>query len=238
VQSIQAKDLLAVPTKTWIACLVALGGVALIGLDGANEASISSLSLDSLQFSIGDLYIALGALFYTFHCIRLEKYAKTTFAVKLAAAKASTETMWCTLVVLACIVSATSDVFGLSSFDLARTSGDNILSYQESLSASLQDPSIPPRQWLILGAATAWTGLVTIAYTIYAQSFGQARVPPATANLIYTIQPFFTALVAFLVLGETLGPAGYVGGVLIGGAVLLVIAEEDPSSGGSRQAMK
>jgi drug/metabolite transporter (DMT)-like permease len=75
-----------------------------------------------------------------------------------------------------------------------------------------------------------------VAYTIYAQSFGQSRVPPATANLIYTIQPFFTALVAFLVLGETLGPAGYVGGSLIGAAVLLVIQDEDSSNGSSSES--
>jgi drug/metabolite transporter (DMT)-like permease len=45
--------------------------------------------------------------------------------------------------------------------------------------------------------------------------------------LIYTCQPIFTALFAFWLLGETLNPAGYVGGALIGSAVLLVIKNED-----------
>jgi drug/metabolite transporter (DMT)-like permease len=44
-------------------------------------------------------------------------------------------------------------------------------------------------------------GLVTCAYTIYAQSFGHRRVGPTDANLIYTEQPIFTALFAWELLG-------------------------------------
>ena len=223
VQSILAGNLRAVPTKTWIACLIALSGVAFIGLDGSDSSSLSLLSIENIEFSIGDLYVVLGALFYTFHCIRLEGYAKKTPAAKLAAAKATTETMWCALVVLLCIVAANGDSMDSPVFDLAKTSGDNILAYKDSFLESIQSQDIPSTELLILAAATAWTGLVPVAYTIFAQSFGQSRVSPTTANLIYTIQPFFTALIAFLVLGETLGPAGYVGGTLIGVAVLLVI---------------
>ena len=111
-------------------------------------------------------------------------------------------------------------------FDVAHTSGQNMMAYQQDLVNSLQDTSIPLEQWTKLVAATTWIALVTIAYTLTAQSYGQARVPPATANLIYTVQPLFTALIAFLVLGETLGPIGYGGGFLIGSAVVLTIQDE------------
>lgn len=47
-------------------------------------------------------------------------------------------------------------------------------------------------------------------------------MPATTANLIYTIQPFFTSLIAYIVLGESLGVFGYAGGVTILAAVLLV----------------
>jgi drug/metabolite transporter (DMT)-like permease len=79
--------------------------------------------------------------------------------------------------------------------------------------------------------ATVWTGLITSAYTIYAQAFGQSRrgVTPTDANLVYTLQPLFTALFAFVLLGETMGPAGVLGGSLIGGAVYLVASNEDLS---------
>lgn len=91
---------------------------------------------------------------------------------------------------------------------------------------------------------TTLKGWVTCAYTIYAQSFGQARVrygtlsqdyfsmpttcltyffySPTNANLIYTFQPIFTALIAFLLLGETMGPAGVAGGSIIAGSVFVV----------------
>ena len=73
--------------------------------------------------------------------------------------------------------------------------------------------------------------LVTVAYTIYAQSYGQSRVRPATANLIYTTQPICTAIFAWFLLGESLGPAGYIGGSLIGFAVLLVTAPQVDDTG-------
>jgi drug/metabolite transporter (DMT)-like permease len=84
-------------------------------------------------------------------------------------------------------------------------------------------PLILQHRWTV-GLATLWTGLVTVAYTINAQSYGQSRIPANTANLIYTIQPFFIASIAWKVLNETtLGVYGYVGGSLIGAAVVLVV---------------
>jgi drug/metabolite transporter (DMT)-like permease len=79
--------------------------------------------------------------------------------------------------------------------------------------------------WRPAVSAVIWTGLVPVAYTIVAQSYGQGQggVRPVVANLIYTIQPLWTALFAYLLLHEALGPAGYLGGILIGSAVLLVV---------------
>jgi drug/metabolite transporter (DMT)-like permease len=226
VQSVLARDIAIIPSNTWMAALVALSGVGLIGLDGSNASvpsSLGTVSLENLGFSMGDFYIMLGALFYTFHCIRLELYARKTSAIRLAAAKATTEAAWSAVVLVVCIsLSALLPLdYKMSMLDPARDSGDNIISYLRNLDHQEGDP-----HWLNVGIATLWTGLVTVAYTIYAQSFGQSRVPAATANLIYTIQPFFTALVAFLVLGERLGPYGYVGGSLIGAAVFLVVADD------------
>ena len=70
--------------------------------------------------------------------------------------------------------------------------------------------------------AILWTGWITCAYTIYAQSYGQRKVGPSDSNLIDTTQPLFSSLFAYLLLGETLGPYGYVGATLIGISLLLV----------------
>ena len=78
------------------------------------------------------------------------------------------------------------------------------------------------------GGAVAWTGFVPVAYTIVAQSYGQRFIQPVTANLIYTLQPIATAVVAWLVLGESsLTPLGYAGALILGAAVVLVVLDND-----------
>ncbi|CAJ1913118.1 unnamed protein product [Cylindrotheca closterium] len=229
VQSILARNLLLIPAKTWVACCVALAGVALIGVENADgDVSFASFSLDLLQFSAGDQCIMLAAFVYTFHCIRLEKYAKEIpSAIRLAAAKASTETGWSALAVGAGLIAA-AQTGTLENPVLGglQTSGRGILEYTETFLDfldSMQDVDIS--QYVTLAGSLSWIGLVTVAYTISAQTYGQSRVPPSTANLIYTLQPIFTALLAYLLLGETLSYTGLAGGTLIGSAVLLVVAE-------------
>jgi len=247
-----------VPLQTWISCLVALMGVALIGLDdGARIDSDIGIQYDAIvdvvasnlrlpTFSVDDGYIVLAAVFYTFHCTRLETYAQSTPAVDLATAKAITEMLWNGLAIAGCIVAAIAfeflemnhegglsmikDTFGI--VGLARVSGERILAYGEGLQSQISSTSTSPLLfltsggWPWVGLATVWIGAVTVAYTIYAQSFGQSRVTAVTANLIYSSQPIFTAVVAYLLLGESLGTNGYIGGLLIGMAVILVIRVE------------
>jgi drug/metabolite transporter (DMT)-like permease len=249
VQCVWARNLWLVTQTTWLACVIALFGVALIGLDGAGPGNHASMDATALlqsmsqwnNFGTGDWYIMLGALFYSFHCLRLETYARTTSAVKLAAAKATTETVWSGLVICICLTAATIVASPSSNdgalhphsnpvLDLAQTSGRNLVDYvAQATSSSMSSSSTTNQHWPQVVLATVWTGLVTVAYTIYAQSYGQAQVSATTANLIYSIQPFFTALVAFFLLGETLGAGGFVGGIFIGAAVLLVVLDENDS---------
>jgi drug/metabolite transporter (DMT)-like permease len=192
-----------------------------MGLDNNDSASLAS---PALLLSNGDLMIGAAAVAYSFHCIRLEKYAQTTSAIQLAASKAVTETLCSFLAILSVLwyVSSMSPTSGgsngglglLSSFAL--DSGNEITNYLSS------HPLMTSHMDLSVIAAICWTGWVTVAYTIYAQSYGQSRVQPTTANLIYTIQPICTALIAWFLLGESLGPLGWLGGSLIGLAVLLV----------------
>jgi drug/metabolite transporter (DMT)-like permease len=126
--------------------------------------------------------------------------------------------------------------------NLIATTGNNVWCYIETTKSLLRNlpsptafpPAPPPlilQHWWTVVLATLWTGLVTVAYTIYAQSYGQSRIPATTVNLIYTIQPFFTAFIAWKVLNETtLGVYGYVGGSLIGAAVLVVLLVEDDNN--------
>jgi len=196
----------------------------------------ADLSQLDIQWSTGDSLIVLAAVAYTFHCIRLEGYAQQTSAVKLAACKASTETAWSALAValvvaLAATATKTSepavtDSAGFVAF--LQQSGRECVEFGRAVSsgalvASTSDATGNSNVLFPAVLAVIWTGLVPVAYTIAAQSYGQRRVRPVTANLIYTIQPVCTAVFAYLLLHESLGPLGYLGGALIGSAVLLVV---------------
>jgi drug/metabolite transporter (DMT)-like permease len=234
----------SVSSRIWMACGVALAGVGIMGLDrstttenseASNIQSILSQHLswdtlfEQLQWGVGDTLIVLAAVAYTFHCIRLARFAQTTSAVKLAACKASTETVLSAMSVA--VVLAFAAASGGASNDGATSfltkSGQDCLDFVSTATALFSTGSMSVAVWLPAALAVVWTGLVPVAYTIAAQSYGQSRVRPVTANLIYTIQPICTALFAYILLHETLGPAGYIGGALIGSAVLLVVAPDD-----------
>ena len=170
--------------------------------------------------------IVAAAVAYSFHCIRLEGFAKETSAIRLAASKAVTELVLSVSVLLGLRLFSTNGQSLSSSAEstsvfvtFCRTSSDEVVSFLETSPGLLGSPS---NDLLAAGLATLWTGLVTVAYTISAQTYGQRRVRPVTANLIYTIQPLCTAIIAWVVLGETLGPSDYIGGALLGIAVLMV----------------
>jgi drug/metabolite transporter (DMT)-like permease len=209
-----------VSSRTWCACLVALLGVGVMGLDSNDSASLAS----PVRVSNGDIMIGAAAVAYSFHCIRLEKYAQKTSAIQLAASKAVTETMCSFLAILTVLwyASSTSTTLGGSSGGLGLLSTFAVDSGNEIATYVSNHPFMTSQIDFSVIAAICWTGWVTVAYTIYAQSYGQSRVQPTTANLIYTIQPICTSLIAWFLLGESLGPLGWLGGSLIGVAVLLV----------------
>jgi drug/metabolite transporter (DMT)-like permease len=169
------------------------------------------------------LLIVLAAVVYTLHVVRLGKYAKETTALKLATAKATTEAILSVGLVLSLMaISASSSVEGNGLLAYAQATGREITTFFSSITHGIVSGKVPTSVLLSALGAVLWTGWVTCAYTIYAQTFGQRRVSPTDANLIYTLQPIFTALFAWGLLGETLSPAGFAGATLIGSAVYTV----------------
>ena len=233
LQAVLSGSVTSISTRVWIASITALVGVGVIALDGGTESSgidaLSSAGLADFSLSGGDLLIVGAAVLYTFHCVRLELYAKTTSAVRLAFTKAVTEmslslTAAVSLVVCSNVLSTDGEVNEIVLSCIS--SGNSIKSFvSDFLDTLLQSEA--GAGVLAAAAATTWIGLITVAYTICAQSYGQKYIKAATANLIYTTQPLYTAFFAWLVLGETLGPLGYSGGVIILLAVLLVAVDEN-----------
>ena len=76
--------------------------------------------------------------------------------------------------------------------------------------------------WLILFALAA--GPTLLGYGLYNVSL--TYLPSSVANLIVTLEPVFTAIIAYLLLNERLNPAQLVGGAMIlTGVVLLRLYE-------------
>jgi drug/metabolite transporter (DMT)-like permease len=201
------------PNRIWIASVIALVGVGFMTLDGDMGGGINSL-----QWKLGDTLVICAAVSYTFHCLRLETFAQKTKPLRLAASKALTELSLSALLTILAILA-----FGHEDAGFLGRSGEACITFLSTLDPSQK--SIQP-----LAVATIWTGLAPVSYTIYAQSYGQAKVRPVTANLIYTSQPIWTAVFAYSILGERLAATGYIGGALIGASVLLAVLPQDKES--------
>ena len=66
-----------------------------------------------------------------------------------------------------------------------------------------------------------YLGVVASAGMLFLQAVGQRHVAPDKAAVIFTMEPVFAALFAWLWLRETLGVRGLVGGALVVAAVIL-----------------
>lgn len=249
-EALFAGNLLSVPVRTWFACLFAFLGLFIMGLDGKAELAgdpISALLTAFSSFSDGDFLILGAALLYTMHVVRLGTYAKQTTPLKLAASKSTWETVLSILLVV--VLTSLSPLAGQQSglIGFGAKTGKEISTFFSSFTDGFASGDIPTSALVPALGAVLWTGKpsisvrndsffygkmilrnllvlgwVTCAYTIYAQSFGQSRVSPTNANLIYTFQPIFTALFAWVLLGETMGPAGIFGGAIIATSVYIV----------------
>jgi drug/metabolite transporter (DMT)-like permease len=244
--AIFAGDLGAIPAATWVACVLAFAGVLVMGLDrpdldlaslfqgadvdGSGSGSgveFQGVDLQGLAFSQGDVLITLAAVSYTMHVIRLGRYAKHTKPLNLAASKATVEAVLSIGLVAGLMTSGAST----SGVDFVREMSGEIQSYFLQLQNAFDSTGSvsPPDGSSAALWACLWTGWVTCAYTIYAQSFGQSRVNPTDANLIYTMQPIFSSLFAYFLLGESLGVFGFGGASLIFFALWVVTSSNQSS---------
>lgn len=188
--------------------------------DGSEHVALfDSVDMDqlssSLQMSRGDILIVLAAVAYTMHVVRLGAYAPRTTPLKLAASKATTEAFLSVLLVLGLAFIGSAH---FPSPEFVSQTGSSVSEYFKTIMTAFTEEGLSSNQkesslGVSIGAIL-WTGWVTCAYTIYAQSFGQRRVSPTNSNLIYTTQPLFSSMFAYFLLGETLGFYGYVGATL------------------------
>jgi drug/metabolite transporter (DMT)-like permease len=90
-------------------------------------------------------------------------------------------------------------------------------------------PDVPAGAYL----AIAYLAVVCTALIAVAQVYAQRVVPAHLAALIFVLEPVFAAFFAFLLLGERLGPLGWLGGGLVVAA--MAIAELRPKRRAARR---
>lgn len=187
--------------RTLVSAFVAFVGVSILGYDPGLLASHGT-SDARIALNIGDWLSILSALLYTAHVIRLDRVRGPT-VLKLVGTK--------TVVQLA---------LGLTVATLSvRGSGLRILT-EKILSASIFN--------LTVGfLCVMWIGIFTTALATAAQVEGQRRIGPSLSAVIYSCQPLFAAVMAFIVLGDRITLSEVVGGALVVTAGILVTSERN-----------
>ena len=91
------------------------------------------------------------------------------------------------------------------------------------LTLTLEKPNLPPTPQIWAGAlflAIFCTGIAFVVQTVQQQYTSASHV-----GLIFTMEPVFSAIVAFTLAGERLRPIGYVGAVLMMASLVLMEAD-------------
>lgn len=198
----------AVQRRLWVSCLLALVGVCLVSVERESGGGAMLASLWAVP-NRGDLLVCLSAVFYSLHVCRLGAFAGQVNPVRLARVKSLTE------------LGASAALMGtFFLWDTPRWSA-----IVDFLSDTLAHPLLPLNPlWL----AVLWNGAVATALTNSLQSFGQQRIAPTTANLLYTTQPIWAAFFSFWFLHDRLSPTAIGGIAVLMVAVLLSSTQKTP----------
>jgi drug/metabolite transporter (DMT)-like permease len=163
--------------RTWIAALLAVGGVGLLELAGPVKPELSDLWCLGMPICFGMGYVRLEAL--------MEEHprdARTVSAIKVA------------------VVGAVA---------LSWSAGRALLEPGGAhLLEALQSPTLP---W----PALLYTGLITTAGAILAESYAFKYVPATDAAVILATEPLWASLCAAYLIGEQLSSTDMAGGALV-----------------------
>lgn len=204
----------ALSRTTVFASILAFLGVVLIELEGSSEGPFSDSMLSG---DPTDGLLLLASLFYSLHVVRLGHYAPRLQPLQLAKSKATAQGVLSTAFIASLLWLFPSD----------NPMSTELVDFFSSVSTT----GLPA----IAAAAIVFAGWTTGSGAIFAQSLGQRLVAsPTTANMLYSLQPLFTAIFAYLLLGEEI--SGIMGGSCILAAVFLVGSQKDESDEATQPA--
>ncbi|CAM9509348.1 unnamed protein product [Chrysoparadoxa australica] len=172
--------------RIWTAALLALGGVAMLAVDGAG--SIDPTKLHDLI--LGDAICTIAACWYACYDVRVNAWSKKAKAVNLTTWKTVFQSLY------ACVSVAVLSLLQFPQSEEIR----NWFVWAEP----------GPDLLLILGVM-AFSGAVANGLATLLQIGAQEVVGPSRAQLIYATNPMWNALIAVAFLGEQVGGLGYAG---------------------------
>eukprot|EP00898_Chlorokybus_atmophyticus_P002720 jgi/Chlat1/3449/Chrsp23S03765 len=180
-----------VSLTVWAACLLALGGVAVMGGGGTGLGASDLVSLGS-----GDMFIVLSAMSYAVYTVRLGVHAVRHPTLELTAAK----------------------VAGNAAYSIGWAAVDaGVRINQGSVLQTMWPGASNLMSWLLV----LYTAIAPGALAAYLQTSGQSKVPAAQAQVLYALQPIWSAILAAVLLHEESSPRAWAGGSLIVVAALL-----------------
>ena len=185
-----------VEKNVWIGCAAALAGLALLSTDGGDSVSASAdgiaAGFSGLSFSGGDLLVLGGAVCWSIYIVRTatigDRYPEVSLQAVKTVALAIMYTSWLAFSAITCF----------------NTGG-----------------------WeAVAGLWFGWQNLAAWALLLYSaigpgaladvlQQNGQKEVSASEANVILCSEPIFTAILAFLIAGETTTATENAGGALV-----------------------
>eukprot|EP00897_Mesotaenium_endlicherianum_P006250 jgi/Mesen1/5653/ME000286S04874 len=185
-----------VPPNTWGGACLAVAGLLILvgGSNGGGEGGGGGIAdwggMLAGGGALGDVLVLMAAATFSLGHVRLGSYAKQVPAVQLQL----------TLMVVA------------SGMTLAWTGGDLVGMAQRG--ESLQTAWAGWQNAGVVAVIVA-SALGSAALGGLAQTVGQSVVPPAEAQVLYSLSPVWSTLFATSLLGESVGPNALLGGGLV-----------------------
>jgi drug/metabolite transporter (DMT)-like permease len=180
---------------TWAGCFLAIAGVVLLGFDGGEVAAGAAAAAAGLN--LGDVIALIGAASYSLYIFRIGAFAKKGLPGNLTQA-------WKTVILSVLYLGwAAADCF-----------------------AYVANPAVVAAPWAGWQNPAAWAVLIFTAvvpgyFADVCQAKGQESVDASESQVLLAGEPLFAAVMGAVLLGESLGTFGYVGGAgLVAGAIL------------------
>jgi drug/metabolite transporter (DMT)-like permease len=183
-----------VGSRVWLSVAIAIIGMAILSAGGAQPGAQGALIQPSPFPYLGEILTVLGASFFTAQILAVDHFGQRADASRLTT-------------VMLLTAGALNLAIGLST-------GGEILFRSQILHVLLHDPFF---LWPFAGLV-----LLSSVLALKLMNAWQPRISPATATVVYCLEPVFGTLFSVAFQTESLTPQTTLGGAIILAAVLTI----------------